>query len=138
MDFPIVDLFDDKLSTEWLLKHFHPDGVMCPHCGADVEEVRTFRKTEKSGLLVYLCNHCQGVYNLYSGTVFEGKQLRPAQTVLLLLRGVCKGESSAQIAREIGVCRQTVLSIRRELQENAEAHVKKKCRSTNEGLNLRI
>ena len=39
---------------------------------------------------------------------------------MLLLRGVCKGESSAQIAREIGLTRQTVLSIRRKLQANAQ------------------
>ena len=47
-------------------------------------------------------------------------QFRPAQAVFLL-RGVCKGESSAQIAREIGLTRQTVLSIRRKLQVNAQA-----------------
>jgi len=39
-----------------------------------------------------------GVYNLYSGTVFEGSYLSPSQ-VILLLRGICKGETSAQIAK---------------------------------------
>jgi len=38
----------------------------------------------------------------------------------LLLRGVCKGQPSAAIAREIGITRQTVLSIRRAIQDNAE------------------
>jgi len=48
-----------------------------------------------------------------------GKHLRPAQ-VVLLLRGVCKGEPTAAIAREIGVARQTVHEIRKALQANAE------------------
>jgi len=119
MDFPIVELIDDKLSESWLLTHFHPDGLNCPYCGAGVNQARYFRETESSQLVVYRCQNCQGIYNLYSGTVLQGKQLRPSQAVLLL-RGVCQGQSSAQITREIGVARQTVMSIRRVIQSNAE------------------
>jgi hypothetical protein len=36
------------------------------------------------------------------------------------LRGVCKGEPTATIAREIGVTRQTVHDTRKTLQANAE------------------
>ena len=121
MDFPIVELIDDELSSLWLLKHFHPDGLNCPHCDASLEQAREFRQTEKSQLLVYRCGCCQGVYNLYSQTVFEGRYFRPAQAVLLL-RGVCKGDPTAEIAREIGVSRQTVHDVRKELQANAERH----------------
>ena len=46
-------------------------------------------------------------------------QFRPSQ-VVLLLRGVCQGVSSAQLGRELGIARQTVLSIRRKLQSAAE------------------
>jgi transposase-like protein len=119
MDFPIVELLDDDLSTAWLLKYFHPDGLKCPHCGKVVQEAREFRKAKKSQVTVHRCNGCQGVYNLYSGTVFEGRYFRPAQAVLLL-RGICKGEPAAAIAREIGVSRQTVHEVRKALQANAE------------------
>lgn len=118
MDFPIVELVDDELSESWLIQHFHPEGLKCPHCQAGVAEARSLRQTQASQLEVYRCLDCQGVYNLYSGTVFQAKQLTPSQ-VVLLLRGACKGEPSAAIAREIGVSRQTVLSIRRCLQGNA-------------------
>jgi transposase-like protein len=37
-----------------------------------------------------------------------------------LLRGVCKGEPTAAIAREIGVTRQTVHDMRKAIQTNAE------------------
>ena len=86
-----------------------------PHCQASEEEARQFRKTSTSQLTIY---RCQGVYNLYSSTIFASKQLRPAQ-VAPLLRGVVKGEPSVAIAREIGVTWQTVLSIRRVIQQRA-------------------
>lgn len=118
MDFPIVDLFDDDLSATWLLKYFHQNELKCPHCGRSVKEARVFRVTKKSRLTVYRCA-CQGIYNVYSGTGFEGKHLRPAQAILLL-RGICKGEPTAAIAREIGLSRQTVHELRKVLQAKAE------------------
>ena len=121
MDFPIIDLLDDELSSQWLLKYFHPDGLKCPHCGQGLDQAREFRQTQTSQLTVYRCTLCQGIYNLYSRTVFEGRYFRPTQAVLLL-RGVVKGDPSAEIAREIGVSRPTVLAVRREIQANAERH----------------
>jgi len=119
MDFPIVDLFDDDVSTVWLLKYFHPHGLKCPHCQASIKNARIFRKLQRSKLTVYRCAKCAGVYTLYSGTVFAGTHLRPAQAILLL-RGVCKGEPSATIAREIKLDRKTVHELRQALQANAE------------------
>lgn len=119
MDFPIVDLIDEEQATTWLLKHFHPEGLHCPHCNADVKEARHFGKTRTSQLQIYRCLSCDGVYNLYSGTVFQQTQFTASQ-VVLLLRGICQGVSSSQLSREIDVSRQTVMSIRRVLQANAE------------------
>jgi transposase len=117
MDFPIVDLFDDDLSAAWLLQYFHSNDLRCPLCGRSVEEARLFRVTRRRRLTVYRCP-CQGIATLYSGTVFEGKHLRPAQAILSL-RGVCKGEPTATMAREIGVTRQTVHSWRQAIQAKA-------------------
>lgn len=119
MDFPIVDLIDDEMGTDWVQKHFHPHGLKCPHCQAGMGNGRAFRRTRSSGLTVYRCRRCAGTYNLYSGTVFEGRRLRPAQ-VVLLLRGLCKGEPAAVLARELGLNRQTVHELRRVLHANGE------------------
>ncbi len=119
MDFPIQSLIDEKQAEAWVLNHFHSQGLCCPKCQASVSEARNFRKTATSGLQVYRCKRCASPYNLYSQTVFAGTQLRPSQ-VVLLLRGVCQGVSSAQLGRELGLSRQTVLSLRRKLQSSAE------------------
>jgi transposase-like protein len=121
MDFPITDLMDDKASTEWIMEYFHPDGVRCPLCLAEWAEGREFRRTRRSELIVYRCQRCRGIYNLYSGTIFEARQLRPAQ-VVLLVRGALKGESAATLARELGMSRTTITELRHLIQANA-AHI---------------
>ncbi|MGB9872070.1 MAG: transposase [Anaerolineae bacterium] len=118
MEFPIVDLLDDELSESWLLRYFHPDGLKCPRCGRGTEEARHFRQNRRNKVTVYRCRHCQSVYTVYSGTIFQGKHLRPAQ-VILLLRGICKGEPSAVLARELGISRTTVHTLRVAIQKNA-------------------
>jgi len=119
MDFPITELMDREACQEWILAHFHPDGFRCPHCQAGHDLARWFRRTKRSDLDVYRCKSCQGIYNLYSGTVLEGRHFHPEQTVLFL-RGVCQGKSSAKLARELGISRTTITEVRHEVQANAE------------------
>ena len=120
MDFPILTLLDTEASVAWIEQHFHPDGFDCPQCQASLADARLFRTNRGSGLPVYRCRSCQGVYTLYTRTLFEGAQLLPAQ-VVLLLRGVFQGQSSAQLARELELTEKTVLKWRHRLQERAEA-----------------
>lgn len=120
MDFPIIDLLDEEMSVAWLMKHFHPDGLRCSHCQAQQSEARYFRANVGSGLPVYRCQQCDGVYHLYSGTLFEGSQLTPTQ-VVLLLRGFLQGQSSAQLARELDLAYKTVLKWCHRLQAQAQA-----------------
>ena len=68
---------------------------------------------------MYRCQQCDGIYHLYSGTLFAGSHLTPSQ-VVLLLRGVLGGQSSAQLARELDLAYKTVLKWRHRIQANAE------------------
>lgn len=103
------------------MEYFHPHGLRCPHCKAAWAEAREFRTTRKSQLTVYRCQKCRGIYNLYSGTIFEARQLTPSQ-VVLLMRGVLKGESAASLARELEMSRTTITELRHLIQSNA-AHL---------------
>jgi len=118
MEFPITDLLDETQSEAWVLAHFHPTGMRCPRCGEAVSNAHAFRRTTKSGLQVYRCNECKQAYNLYSGTVLQQRHLTPRQ-VVLLLRGIVKGEPSKTLAAELELHDTTVLEIRHDLQENA-------------------
>jgi transposase-like protein len=113
IDFPIADLFDDSLCLLWLERQLHPAGFVCPHCGSD--DRRLFRR--QGHYDAYRCRACDGYYTLLSGTVFEGSRKRPA-VLVLLLRGIAKGESTARLARELQLSRQTVHTRRHQVQAN--------------------
>jgi transposase-like protein len=119
MEFPITELLDNESSVEWLHKHFHPTGLRCPNCQAAVDQAREFRRTQTSGLLVHRCRECGTAYNLYTGTVFEGTHWSPEQ-VVLLMRGICKGETTRELAAELQLNYKTVLTMRHQVQANAE------------------
>jgi transposase-like protein len=120
MEFPIVDLLDYERSVSWIIEYFHPDGFRCPVCRASVEQARAFRETKRSQLMVYRCQVCDKPYNLYTGTVFQQRHLTPPQ-VVLLMRGICKGESSKILAAELDLDYKTVLDLRHTIHANAEA-----------------
>lgn len=119
MIFPISELLNVTESTAWLEQHFHPQGLSCPQCGTAREQARHFRTTRR-GLADWRCRECQAVFNVYTGTVFEKSGWSPVKAVLLL-RGVCKGETSQGLASELGVSRTTVLLMRQRLQANGYA-----------------
>lgn len=119
MEFPITELLGLEESEQWILEHFHPKGLKCPWCRAPVERANRFRVTRKSKLKVYRCRECKHIYNLYTRTVLQQHQLTPQQ-VVLLLRGILKGETTNELAAELGLNYLTVLTLRRELQRNAE------------------
>jgi hypothetical protein len=53
-------------------------------------------------------------------TTFAKTRQRPA-TLVLLLRGIAKGEPTARLARELGVSRKQVHTIRHRVQANLDA-----------------
>jgi len=119
MEFPITNLLSVEQCEQWLMEHFHSEGLKCPYCQSPIERASVFRITRKSELKVYRCKDCQSIYNLYTGTVFQQRQIRPQQAVLLI-RGVLKGEPSDVLARELELNYGTVLQLRRKLQNNAK------------------
>jgi transposase-like protein len=119
MEFPITELLDYDGSVAWILEHFHPTGLKCPMCGQPKEQAREFRRTKRSQLMVYRCRSCHMTYNLYSGTIFQQTHLTPMQ-VVLLMRGICKGESSQELAEALELNYGTVLTLWHEIQSNAE------------------
>jgi hypothetical protein len=89
MDFPILNLIDDELAVHWLLNHFHPQGLKCPHCGAGVKAARPCRRTTTSQLTVYRCLVCQGIYNLYNSTSARGCRVQSSRVKLVSVARQC-------------------------------------------------
>jgi transposase-like protein len=113
IDFPIAELLDDSICTLWLERYLHGDGFKCPQCGSP--ERRLFRA--QGHFPAYRCRACEAYYTLLTGTVFEKTRQRPA-TLVLLLRGIAKGEPTARLARELGVSRKQLHTLRQRIQAN--------------------
>jgi transposase-like protein len=113
IDFPMTELLDDPACVAWLEQHFHPTGLVCPRCQSTNR--RLFRRHDH--FPTYRCRDCQRTYTLLTGTVFEKTRQRPA-TIVLLLRGIAKGESTARLARELNLDRKRVGELRQHIQTN--------------------
>ena len=116
IDFPIADLLDDDICTAWLERHLHPEGLKCPHCGRS--DRRLFRA--QGHFPAYRCRVCHGYYTLLTGTVFA-KSHQPPATLVLLLRGIAKGEPTARLARELKLSRKQLQTLRQRIQSNLNA-----------------
>ena len=113
IDFPLSDLLDDEACTYWLQRQLHPVGLQCPNCRSSGRRV-----ARRGGPFVgYRCRGCDRYYTLLSGTIFAKTRQTPA-TLLLLLRGIAKGESTARLARELKLSRKQATTLRRRARQN--------------------
>src|SRR6266487_1314813 len=94
-------------------KYLHPTGLVCPRCQST--DRRLFRQHDH--FPTYRCRVCQRTYTILTGSVFAKTRQRPA-TIVLLLRGIAKGESTARLARELDLDRKRLGELRQQIQTN--------------------
>jgi transposase-like protein len=120
MDFPILDLMDQAACHDRLLDLLHPDGLTCPRCQAGRDRYTVHRRRKGSPVVDYRCRGCRRVFNLFTGTPWQGTHRTPA-AILLILRGFAQGTPTAKLARELGASRRHLLGRRHEAQARAAA-----------------
>jgi transposase-like protein len=118
LDFPIGDLLDEDACLSWLEKHLHPQGLQCPNCGS-----QNRRRAKQGGAIpAFRCKECDRYHTILTGTVFERTQQKPS-TLVLMLRGITRGEATARLARELGISRKQMTTIRHRLQQSVETNL---------------
>ena len=113
IDFPMTELLDESACVAWLEQHLHPTGLVCPRCQSTSR--RLFRRHDH--FPTYRCRDCQRTYTILTGSVFEKTRQRPA-TIVLLLRGIAKGESTARLSRDLNLDRKRLGELRQHIQTN--------------------
>src|SRR5918992_777783 len=111
LEFPIAEFMEDSMCTLWLERHLHPQGLTGPHGGH--ANRRVFRT--QGYLPADRGRACAGYYTLLTGTIFAKTRQRPA-TLVLLLRGIATGEPTARLARELGLSRKQLHTLRQRIQ----------------------
>jgi transposase-like protein len=120
MDFPLIDLMDDRACYEKLLHLLHPDGLACPRCGT--RDRLGIHRRHRDPVLDYQCGHCGRVFNAFTATPLQGIRRSPAE-LLLIVRGIAQAAPTAQLARELGCDRKHLLQLRHRLQGTAALHL---------------
>ena len=115
MDFPIAEFMDEDACYQKIVEILHPDGLACPRCQSR-DGFRVHRRT-RDPVLDYRCS-CGRVFNAFTETVFHKTHRRPSE-ILLILRGIAQGTTTARLARELNRHRQHLLQLRHRLQEQA-------------------
>jgi len=117
MDFPLAGLMDEDACYDRIVEALHPDGLACPRCGG----VRLgVHRRHRAPVLDYRCRDCRRVFNAYTGTALH-KTSRSPSALVLILRGIAQGTTTARMARELGCDRMKLLALRHRLQANARA-----------------
>jgi transposase-like protein len=116
VDFPLIDLMDERACYDRLVDLLHPGGLACPRCGS--EDRLGIHRRHREPVLDYQCGHCRRVFNAFTGTPLQGIRRRPSQ-LLLILRGIAQAEPTARMARELGCDRKHLLQLRHRLQDDA-------------------
>jgi transposase-like protein len=117
MDFPILDLRDQAVCCQKPFDLLHPEGFACPRCAAR-EGLNIHRRHPDDPVVDYRCKGCRRVFNLFTGTLWQGTHLRPSP-ILVILRGIAQGVPTAKLARAVGISRQHLLRLRHEIQARA-------------------
>jgi transposase-like protein len=118
MDFPLIDYLDDHACYRALVRLLHPDGLACPRCGARTGLL--VHRRHRDPVTDYRCRACRRVFNAFTATPLRRTRRSPAQ-LILILRGVAQGQTTAAMARELGVDRPRLLELRHRLQARALA-----------------
>ncbi len=114
MDFPIIDLMDRDACYQKLLDLLHPQGLACPRCAAG-DGHHVHRRRPDSPVVDYRCKGCRRVFNVFTGTPWQGTHFSPA-TILSILRGIGPGDAHREAGPRLGLSRPRLLRLRHEIQ----------------------
>ena len=113
IEFPIQELMSEEACMDYLQEALHPQGLVCPGCQSSRRRIAR----QNAHYEAYRCRDCDKYYTLYTQTVLA-KTRQPATKLVLLLRGVAKGESSEKLAAELSVNYGWLLELRHRIQGN--------------------
>ena len=118
LDFSLNDLLDPEKCGKFLTDILHPCGLKCPN-GHDLDHCYV-HKRDRAPILGYRCWDCGRCFNIFTGTVLQETKHNCVRLVQIL-RGIAQGVSTAQLARELGVSRPSLLAFRHKIQALALA-----------------
>lgn len=110
----ITDLISEEDALSFLVRHLHPKGLHCPK-GHVLPSDQQPHMRDRAPLMEYRCRECGAVFHAFTGTALAGLRYS-SRVIVLLLRGMARGETTMRLAGELGVARPHLLKVRHRLQ----------------------
>lgn len=110
----INELMDEQACHDALLAVLHPEGLKCPN-GHPLPPDQAPHDRHRAPIYDYRCRECGRVYNLFSGTLFQGSHY-PCSVWVLLIKGIVQGTPTEHLAKETKVSFKNLLRRRHQLQ----------------------
>ena len=101
IEFPIGPLMHEEKCYEFLMNILSPEGLCCPQKHA-VPAGQAPHKRNRVPVMKYRCRQCGKVFDLFTGTFFQGTH-HPCSTLVLILRGFFKSVPTLHLAKELGI-----------------------------------
>ncbi len=98
MDFPIAEYLDEVACYAKIVAVLHAGGLVCPRRGIG-DRLKVHRR-HRAPIVDHRGEACGRVFSAFTGTEFHKTQRRPWE-ILLILRGLSQGTSTALLAREL-------------------------------------
>ena len=114
--FPLQALMDNDKCHVYLQSVLHPRGFRCSRCGHGLPAGQRPHKYSSRKTPSYRCVHCRSVFNIFTGTIFQDA-VYSCTTILLMLRGFLRGETTLHISKELCLNYKNLLDWRHILQE---------------------
>lgn len=115
--FRIDNIVDEDQARQYLMDILHPEGLACPN-GHYLPDEQAPHERKQGPLSKFRCKMCGCVFNMLSGTLFQGARY-DCTTLVLLLRNVLQGKPTLHIAKELNIDYSNALAWRHHIQEKA-------------------
>lgn len=102
--FPISDLLKPEECYDYLRHILYPQGLLQCKNGHLLPRDQAPHTRSRAPLVDYRCRVCGNVFNLLTGSVWEGTHY-DCTTIVLVMRGFVQGTPTLQLADELDLVR---------------------------------
>lgn len=115
MRFPLSDILSEQECYDYLMRILHQEGLKSPNYHP-LPAHQAPQDRHRAPIVDYRCRICGRVFNIFTGTIWQGTHLS-CTTIVLFLRGVVQGIPTLQLAEELEVGYETLLGWRHRIQQ---------------------
>jgi len=112
---PSVEVLNEQSCYEFLLNVLHPEGLKCPD-GHPLPPGQAPHDRHRDPVFDYKCRVCGRVFNLFTGTLWNGTRYSCRKTVLIL-RGIMEGVPVTRLASQLHLDRSHLQKRRKAIEQ---------------------